>query len=43
MFTSNVQIAENGMVQPEYLAKMGNKFSSKMEALTSESTLVDFS
>ena len=43
MFTSHVQIAENGMAQRQYKGKMGNKFPSKTEALTSESTPVDFS
>ena len=43
MFASQVQIAENGMAQRQYKATMGNKFSSKTEALTSESTPVDFS
>ena len=39
MFASQVQIAENGMAQRQYKATMGNKFPSKTEALTSESTL----
>ena len=43
MFTSNVQRAGNDMVLQQYLTKMNNKFSSKMEAVTSENAFVDFS
>ena len=43
MFTSNMQTAENGMAQRQYYSKIGSNFSSKMEVLTSESTLVDLS
>ena len=43
MFTSNVQRAGNDMVLQQYLTKMNNKFSSKMEAVTSENAFADFS
>ena len=42
MFTSNVQTAENGIAQRQYWAKIGNKFFSKMEALTPKSIPVEF-